>query len=55
MVSVLALYSDDPSSNPAEVYSFFSDKLFEKKENKLKEAGNGPCKIVWTGSLFLSF
>ena len=24
VVSVLAFYSDDPSSNPAEVYSFYS-------------------------------
>ena len=40
VVSVLAFYSDDPSSNPAEVYNFFSVKLLLKrtKINK-KEAG----------------
>ena len=25
VVSVLAFYSDDPSSNPAEAYSFFTE------------------------------
>ena len=35
VVSLLAFYSDDPSPNPAEVYSFYS-KLFEKNENKQK-------------------
>ena len=34
--------SNDPSSNPAEVYSFYSVKLFEKDENKQEEAENGP-------------
>ena len=33
MVSVLTFYSDDPSSNPAETYSF----VFEKNENKHKK------------------
>ena len=42
VVSVLAFYSNNPSSNPAEVYNF-SVKLFLKrtKINK-KEAGVGP-------------
>ena len=40
VVSVLAFDSDNPSSNPAEVYyKFLSCKLFEKKYNKQKEAG----------------
>ena len=39
MVSVLAFYIDDPSSNPADDYSFFSVKfVFEKNENKQIEA-----------------
>ena len=33
VVSVLILYSDDPSSNPAEVYSLNFVKLFEKYKN----------------------
>ena len=42
MVSVLTFYSDDPSLNPAKAYSFSVKFLFEKKENKQKEAGVGP-------------
>ena len=42
MVSVLAFYSDDPSSNPADAYSFFVKLVFEKIENKQKEAEVGP-------------
>ena len=42
MVSVLAFYSDDPSSIPAEVYNFFCKIVVEKNENKQKEAGVGP-------------
>ena len=38
VVSTLAFYSDDPSLNPAEVYSFFCNIIFEKNENKQKEA-----------------
>ena len=44
MVSVVAFYSDDPSLNPAEAYSFSVKFVFEKNENKQKEAGNGPTK-----------
>ena len=33
VVSVLALYSTDPSSNPAEAYSFFS-KICISKDGK---------------------
>ena len=39
MVGVLAINSDGPSSNPAEVYSLFSVKL---RENNEKESGDGP-------------
>ena len=38
VVSVLAFYSDDPSSNPAEACEI----VFEKNRNKQKEAGVGP-------------
>ena len=37
MVSMLALYYDDPSSDPAGACSLHF--LFEKNENKQKEAG----------------
>ena len=46
VVSVLAFHSDDPSSNPTEVYSFEFCELFEKNENKQKEAGDGTFKIT---------
>ena len=47
VVRVLAFYSDNPSSNPAEAYSFLSVKfVFEKKENKQKEAGDGPFLTI---------
>ena len=36
MVGVLPCYSDDPSSNPAKMYSFYSVRLFNKNENKQK-------------------
>ena len=42
VVSVLAFYSDDPGSNPADDYCFFVQIVFEKNENKQKEAGVGP-------------
>ena len=42
MVSVLAFYSDDPSSNPADAYSFSVKFVYEKNENKQKEARIGP-------------
>ena len=34
VVSVLAFYSDDLSSNPADTYSFSVQFVFEKNENK---------------------
>ena len=33
LVSLLAFYSDDPSSNPADTYSFFIKFVFEKNAN----------------------
>ena len=36
VVSVLAFYSNDPSSNPADIYSFFVKCVLEKNENKRK-------------------
>ena len=41
MVDVLALYSDDLNSNPAEANSFSVKIVLEKNENKQKEAGVG--------------
>ena len=41
MVRMHAFDYDDPSLNHPEVYCFYSVNLFEKKENKTKEAGNG--------------
>ena len=38
MVSVLTFNSDNASSNPTEAYSFFRKCVFEKNENKQKEA-----------------
>ena len=57
VVSVLAFYSDDPSSNPAEAYSFSVNFVFEKNQNKQKEGGVGHFfkKIlsawIWTHDL----
>ena len=42
VVSMLVFYSDDPSLNPAEAYSFSEILCLKKKENKQKEAGVGP-------------
>ena len=42
MVNALAFYSQDPSSNPAETYSFSIKFVLEKNENKQKEAVVGP-------------
>ena len=36
--------SNDPSSNPADIYSFSVKFVFEKNENKQNEAGVGPLK-----------
>ena len=42
MVSVLAFYSDDPRSNPAEVYNFSVKIFIEKNENKQKRGRGWP-------------
>ena len=42
VVSVLAFYSDDPSSNPAEVYNFSVKIVIEKNENKQKRGRGWP-------------
>ena len=39
VVSVLAFYSDDSSSNPREVYIFSRKSVFENNENEQKGAG----------------
>ena len=44
MVSVLAYYSDDPSSNHADAYSFFLYKIVFDKNVSKQEAGVGPFK-----------
>ena len=44
MVSVLAVYSYDPSSNPAKAYIFSVQFVFEKNKNKQKEAEVGTFK-----------
>jgi len=36
---VLAFYSDDPSSIPAEVYNFFCKIVVEKNKDKQKQSG----------------
>ena len=45
VVSVLAFYSDDPSSNPAEAILIVKFVL-DKNENKQKEAGVGQFKKI---------
>ena len=42
-ISVLALYPDDPSSNPTEAYSFSVKFVLEKNE-KTKRGGGWPFK-----------
>ena len=41
-VSLLAFYSTNPRSNPAEVYKISVTIVVEKNGNKLKEAQIGP-------------
>ena len=55
VVSVLAFYSDNPSSNPAEPYIFFCKFSVWKNDNKQKEAGVGPflkIKNAFTNLIF---
>ena len=42
VVNVLAFYSDTPSLNLAEAFSFSVNFVFESNGNKQKEAGVGP-------------
>ena len=42
MVSMPAFYSDNPSSNTAEVYNFSVKLYLKRTKNKQKEAGFGP-------------
>ena len=44
VVSVVAFYSDDPSSNPAEVYRFDSVNCLKITENKLERGWGWPIK-----------
>ena len=39
----VAFYSDNPSLNPTEAYSFFANVMFEKNRLNLKEAGVYQC------------
>ena len=41
---MLAFFSYDPRLNPADAYSLSVNFVFEKNENKQKEAGVGPLK-----------
>ena len=51
MVGVLVFYSDDPSSHPAEAYSFFCKLLIEKNENQQKISKIDPvqmnARVIW--------
>ena len=42
VVTVLAFYSNNPSLNLTDAYIFSVKFVFEKNENKQKEAGVGP-------------
>ena len=42
VVIVLAFYSDDPSSNPTEVYSFSVKLLLKRTKSNKKRPGVGP-------------
>ena len=44
VVSVLAFYSNEPSSNPTEAYSFFCKICVLKNKVNKKETGVGPFK-----------
>ena len=44
VVSMLAFYSDDPSSNPAEDDSFYSLNCLKSTKINEKEAGDGPFR-----------
>ena len=54
VVSVLAFYSDDPSSNPAEVYNFSVKLLLKRTKINKKEAGVGPFFRKMFACLFVA-
>ena len=55
---MLTFYSDDPSSNPTEAYSFSVKFVLEKNENKQKWAGLGTfrkqIKALISASIFIT-
>ena len=53
VVIVLTFYSDNPSSSPAEVYSFSLKFVFERNENKAKKILSwADCKLkLWSMKL----
>ena len=54
VVNILAFYSDDPSSNPAEVYNFSVKLLKRTKINKKKPGLAHLKKVMSTGSSWLA-
>ena len=42
--AVLAIFSDNPSSSPDGVYSFYSVKVYWKEQNKPKKGRDDPFK-----------
>ena len=44
VVNMLTFYSDNPSSNPAEVYNFSVKLLLKRTKINKKEAGVGPLE-----------
>ena len=51
MVSVLIFYSDDPSSNPAEVNSFYSVLFLKRTKINKIDAVFGPSKDIYFRTL----
>ena len=47
VVSVLALYFDNPSANPAEAFSFFCSTVCEKKEKRGRDWAHF-FENIWT-------
>ena len=47
VVTVVAFFSDDPSSNPPEAFSFFCNIVFEKNEHKQKRGRAWPTLKYW--------
>ena len=54
VVTVFTFYSDNPSSNPTKVNRCLCKMLFQKKENKLKEAAVGPLTFLKAWSVLYS-